>query len=340
MRYFYLIFIPLMFLLVSCGNKKSSKQAFDPTIPVEIQVLGETEVSNYRNYVGTVQSEMTISLSFPLGGTLKGIYVHNGQRVRKGDLIARVDETSAKSLHDAAMATLSQAEDGYKRLKQVHEGGGISDVRWVQMETDLEKARQTEISTRRNLQECTIYAPQSGCVSMDTHVIGERLSPGMVVCQIVDMNHMMVEFTAPEKEIGLINIGDQATATIPALNDVKKTLVIVDKAFLSNPLGHSYTIKAKFVEPDKDVLPGMVTKIQLALQDDQASSLVVPSSCVITMPDGMAVWVLRQGKAFRQQIKVSEFVKNGVQVSEGLQLGDTIVVAGYQKLYNGAQVSF
>lgn len=333
-------FIMPALLLMGCDNKKAKQPTFNPVIPVEIEVVGNTDGSNYRNYVGTVQSEMKIALSFPLGGTLMGVYVHNGQKVRKGDLIAKVDETSAKSLHDAALATLNQAEDGYRRLKQVHDEGGVSEVRWIQMETDLEKARQTEISTRKHLQECTLYAPIEGYISMSDPVIGEQIAPAKPLCHVVDMNKLMVEFSVPEKEIGLIQVGQSATATIPALNDANKNIVVYDKAILSNPLGHSYTIKARISPEEKEVLPGMVAKIRLALLSSEGSGIVVPSSCVQTIPNGIAVWTLENGKAYHRKIEVSEFIKNGVLVSDGLRDGDTIITEGYQKLYNGALVSF
>ncbi len=335
-----IILILLTLAMVGCGRKASKKQQFDPTIPVTVQVVGDSNEVDSRNYVGTVRSERQVTLSFPLGGTLTAVYVHNGQRVRKGTLIAKVDETAAKSLHETAMATLRQAEDGYRRLKQVHEGEGISDVRWVQMETDLEKARQSEISARKHLNDCTLYASQDGVISMGNHVIGEQLNPLDAVCQIVDMNSLMVEFSVPEKEVGQIEIGSTATATIPALDDSKCRLTVFDKSFLSNPLGHSYNIKARMSSDIKDVLPGMVVKINLALRSSANPGIVVPSSCVQTMADGMAVWVIRGGKSYRQKIEVSEFIENGVLVTDGLGHGDTIVTKGYQKLYNGAKVSY
>ena len=326
--------------MVGCGKKATKEQQFDPTIPVRVQVVGDSNEVDFRNYVGTVRSERQVSLSFPLGGTLTEIRVRNGQRVRKGDLIARVDETAAKSLHDASLATLRQAEDGYKRLKQLHEGEGISDVRWVQMETDLEKARQSEISARKHLKDCTLYASQDGVISMGDHVIGEQLNPLDVVCQIVDMRSLMVEFSVPEKEVGQIGIGTMAFAVIPALDNTERHITVYDKSFLSNPLGHSYNVKARLSSDTKDVLPGMVVKIRLALQKPTESGIVVPSSCVQTMSDGMTVWVLRNGKSYRQKIAVSEFIKNGVLVTDGLEHGDTIITDGYQKLFNGAKVSY
>lgn len=325
-------------LLIGCGNKKAQKQTFDPIIPVEISVIEQSSDNNLRNYVGTTKSEMELPVSFPLGGKLTGIYVKNGQHVKKGTVIARVDATSAKSIHDAALATLNQAEDGYNRLKQVHDEGGIPDVRWVQMETDLEKARQTEITARKHLNECTLIAPQEGFISMDKHTTGENMLPTTPFCRIIDMNKMIVEFSVPEKEIGIIQIGDKAEASFPGLNNLTKTLEIIDKSFVSNPMGHTYTIKAKVPVENKDILPGMVAKIKLSLSE--ASGIVVPSSCVLTMPEGADVWTIKNGKAYRRNIKVGGFVKNGVVVESGLESGDTIITVGYQKLYNGAKVSF
>ena len=324
--------------MIGCGEKSEKKQKYDPVIPVQIDVVNFDDGTNYRNYVGTLKSEMKIALSFPLGGTLTDIYVHNGQKVKKGAIIAKVDETTAKSMHDAALASLNQAEDGYERLKQVHEEGGISEVRWVQMETDLEKARQAEISTRKHLEDCTIYAPQDGIVSMSERVVGEYMRPSEAFCNIIDMNKLVVEFSVPEKEVGNVNIGDPAIAEIHALGDITRDIKISDKAIVSNPFGHTYTVKAKINLDGLDPLPGMVTKIRL--NSTAKSGIIVPASCVQTVSDGIAVWTLKNGRSYRRLIEVGDFVKNGVLVSKGLDYGDTIVTVGYQKLFNGAKVSF
>ena len=338
MRLKHLMLIPLSFLLIGCGEKSDKNQKYDPVIPVKIDVVDFDDGTNYRNYVGTLKSEMKVALSFPLGGNLTDIYVHNGQKVKKGAIIARVDETTAKSLHDAALASLNQAEDGYQRLKQVHEEGGISDVRWVQMETDLEKARQAEISTRKHLEDCTIYAPQDGIISMTDRVVGEYIRPSEAFCSLIDMNKLVIEFSVPEKEIGNVNIGDKAVAEIHALGDISRDVKITDKAIVSNPFGHTYTVKAKINLDGQDALPGMVVKIRLS--STALSGIVVPASCVQTVSDGLAVWALKNGRSYRRIIEVGDFVKNGVLVQKGLEYGDTIVTVGYQKLFNGAKVSF
>lgn len=334
-----ILLFPLLLLLLGCEERKEQKQNCYSVIPIEYEVVGQSSEEVYRNYVGAVSSEVEIPLVFVYGGTLVELYVHNGQAVRKGDIIAKVDDTSAKSLHETALATLRQAQDGYERLKKVYDDGGISEVRWVQMETDLEKARQSEISTRKHLEQCTLYASQDGVISMDKHLVGENVSPMRTFCRIIDLRKMNVEFSVPEREIQFVKKGDVAFADIPSLGLKNIELEVVDKSIVANSFGHTYDVKTRVVSDNaKEILPGMVAKIRMTAT--ALSGIVIPSSCVQTVADGIAVWVVENGKAFRRNIVPSDFVKNGVIVKSGLNHGDTIVTAGYQKLYNGAKVSY
>ena len=334
-----ILLFPLLLLLLGCEERKEQKQNCYSVIPIEYEVVGQSSEEVYRNYVGAVSSEVEIPLVFVYGGTLVELYVHNGQAVRKGDIIAKVDDTSAKSLHETALATLRQAQDGYERLKKVYDDGGISEVRWVQMETDLEKARQSEISTRKHLEQCTLYASQDGVISMDKHLVGENVSPMRTFCKIIDLRKMNVDFSVPEREIQFVKKGDVAFADIPSLGLKNIELEVVDKSIVANSFGHTYDVKTRVVSDNaKEILPGMVAKIRMTAT--ALSGIVIPSSCVQTVADGIAVWVVENGKAFRRNIVPSDFVKNGVIVKSGLNHGDTIVTAGYQKLYNGAKVSY
>ena len=334
-----ILLFPLLLLLLGCEERKEQKQNCYSVIPIEYEVVGQSSEEVYRNYVGAVSSEVEIPLVFVYGGTLVELYVHNGQAVRQGDIIAKVDDTSAKSLHETALATLRQAQDGYERLKKVYDDGGISEVRWVQMETDLEKARQSEISTRKHLEQCTLYASQDGVISMDKHLVGENVSPMRTFCRIIDIRKIKIEISVPEREIQFVKKGDVAFADIPSLGLKNIELEVVDKSIVANFFGHTYDVKTRVVSDNaKEILPGMVAKIRMTAT--ALSGIVIPSSCVQTVADGIAVWVVENGKAFRRNIVPSDFVKNGVIVKSGLNHGDTIVTAGYQKLYNGAKVSY
>ena len=335
--YRLLLLTGMVTLLFSCGRKDKMPSDWTDSILVETLVVGDGNMPTERNYVGDIGSEREVSLSFPLGGTLTKVGVKNGDHVAKGQLLAEVDATSASSLHATALATLRQAEDAHRRLENVHREGGMSEVKWVEMETDLEKARQTEVSARKHLEDCSLRAPFNGVVSCGTPLVGQEMRPGESFGRLLDMQRLRVQFSVPEQEISLIDIGDEAIAEVPSMGNGTFTLRVSDKSLNANPLGHTYKVYATIVSGNtKDLLPDMVAKVHMKLKE--LGGIVVPSSCVQTMPEGTVVWVVKNGKAEHRLIEVGDFVRNGVMVNDGLAAGDTVVVAGQQKLYTGAKV--
>ena len=329
--------VTILLALVSCGRKDKTPSGWSDTISVETMVICSANTPTERNYVGDVGSAQELNLSFLLGGTLTKVAVKNGDHVSKGQVLAETDGTSASSMHATALATLRQAEDAYKRLEALHREGGLSEVKWVEMETNLEKARQAEVSTRKHMEDCVLRAPHAGVVSCGTHQVGQEMKPGEPFARLLDMGHLNIRFSVPEQEISLINTGDTATAVVPALGNEELKLRITDKSLSANPLGHTYKICASIVSGStKGLLPDMVAKVKVKL--NALGGIVVPSSCIQTMPEGTIVWVVKNGKAEHRLVTVGEFIRNGVVVTDGLEAGDTVVTAGHQKLYTGALV--
>lgn len=326
-------------LLCCCNGGNKNADGWSDTIGVEVMVVAADDNTNQRDYVGEIGSETELDLGFPLGGTLTKVAVQNGQRVKKGQLLAEVDATTARSLHNTALATLRQAEDAYERMKNVHKEGGISDVRWVQMETDLEKARQSEVAARKRVEGCTLRAPMDGVVSCGNRHVGQEMRPAEGFARLIDMKRLRVAFSVPEHEVGMLPVGTEAKAVIPALDDRELTLRITDKSLLANPLGHTYKVYGQIAAgPTEGLLPDMVAKVHVGL--DSKAGIVVPAECVQVMPDGTIVWVVKDGKAWHRTVTLKDFVGNGVMVETGLEAGDTVIIGGQQKLYTGAKVKF
>lgn len=329
--------LPIVFAVMLCGcNKNTSNPTAVRPIEVRTITLAMSEDSGTRTYMGEIAAETSIALYHPLGGKLLQLHVHNGQRVDQGQAVADMDDTQPRSMHEAAVATLKQAEDAYHRLQQVHQSGGVSEVKWVEMQTNLEKARQQEALTRKSLEDCHLTAPISGVVSdMNVHQ-GQQLLPGQAVCTILGLQTLQVVFAVPESEVATFAVGDTVRLILNAKPEDVYSAVLTEKGLSAGKVAHTYPLKARLLRTDKDILPGMVAKVQTTQQGVQG--LVVPSGCVQTTQEGPAVWVVRDGKARRQQLGATRFVHDGVLVAEGLNPGDKVVVAGYQKLFNGASV--
>ena len=324
---------------VSCHRQGKYAYLLDRPLPVEIEVVGMSDNSVTNTYVGEIGAKVDIPLLFPLGGQLTSLQVKSGQNVREGQVIATVDNTQAKSMLESAEAVLAQAQDGYKRLKPVHEKGGISDVKWMEMETNLQKAQSMVISARKRYEDCTLRAAQDGVVNLRDIEVGQHLNVGQPIGSILDMTGKKATFTVPESEIGALLHGEQVTVTVPALEQSFEAR-IDEKSLVATRLAHTYQVTA-MLDDGKNaeiLLPGMVCRV--IIKNKKASGYVISAGCVQTQQNGHSVWLLRNGRAQRQMIKIADFVENGVLVSEGLQAGDTIIGKGYQKMYKGARIEY
>ncbi len=326
-------------LLVGCNKKSKYSYLTDKPLPVEIEVVGESSRLVEDTYVGEIRPTTDISLVFPWGGQITGIFVKSGDRVRSGQLIATVDSTQAKALMESADAMYAQAKDGYRRLKPLHQQGGISDVKWVEMETNLEKARSMAISARKRYEDCALRAACDGIVSMRDISIGQHVSISQPIGQLMDMGAYNVEFTVPESEIGHLAAGQRLRVLLPAL-DKEYEARIFEKALTSTHIAHTYMVKAEITDPEaaQDLLPGMVCRA--IITQHERNGYIISAGCIQTQQRGHSVWLLRNGYAERQMVKIGAFVENGVLITEGVTLGDTVISKGYQKMYKGAKVEF
>lgn len=332
------LFITAVFLVFggSACRQKVELPDQEP-IKVSVAVIDSVAGGMTRTYVGEVQEDVSVSLSFPTGGKITSVFVKDGDRVTAGQLLATIDNSNAQNAYKSAAATLKQAEDGYKRLKQVYEQGSLPEVKWVEMLTDLEKARSMEQLAKKQVEECSMHAPVSGIVNKCNLNAGARLLPGEPAMTILDMKSVSVVFSVPESDIATIAIGSQALLTVPALKDKAIPCTVTDKGIVSNRISHSYQVKIKLANADGSLMPGMVCKVSLA--GDRSGGIVVPAKAVQTRPDGTSVWVVRNGHAEIRYIQSAGFTAGGVAVAGGLTYGDSVITSGYQKLFTNAPVS-
>lgn len=321
------------------GCKRESKYASlrDNPVPAEIEVVSEGAGVVTNVYVGEILAKADIPLVFPLGGQLTSLQVKSGQKVREGQVIATVDNTQAKSMLESAEAMLNQAEDAWRRLKPVHENGGLSDVKWVEMETNLSKARSMVISSRKRYEDCTLRASQAGVVNLFDVEVGQHLNVGQPIGSLLDLSGKKASFTVPENEIGHLLHGDKLTVSLPAL-DLSFNATLDEKSLVATRLAHTYKVTV-ILDPKANtdiLLPGMVCRI--VTNSKNVEGYIISSSCVQTQQSGQSVWVVRNGRVERVPIRIGAFVENGVLVSEGLHVGDTVVSKGYQKMYKGARI--
>ncbi|MGN1239237.1 MAG: efflux RND transporter periplasmic adaptor subunit [Paludibacteraceae bacterium] len=359
-------------ILPSCGGKDAKKTPTVAPISVKVLVVGEHTSVARHTYVGTIEESRRVPLSVETGGQVLEVACRMGDRVQKGEVLLRVDSASAIDAREAARATLRQAEDGYRRVTEVHGAGGVTEQQLIEVETKLAQARSMASVAERRVANCVLRSPSDGVVG-EVHVAeGQMLSPMTPAMTLYIVDRLYVTFSVPESEVSELRVGDNGSMDVPAIDrryqakggavsrphqDGKlcDTMVrpgdrtssefqlpasipvrVVEKGMKANALSHAYPVRAEVLRRE-GLLPGMVSKVCMTGQ--QSEGLLIPAACVQVTPEGKSVWVVREDStAERRMVQIGQYVPDGVLVTDGLQTGDRVVTDGFQKLYKGAKI--
>lgn len=341
MNRFYLMMMSAAALLfASCGDGEKDRNVAPSKVKVEVQTVGDASASGMR-YSGTVEEGSGAALSFPVSGTVNRILVSTGSHVKKGQLLATLDASSMRSLHDAARATLEQAEDARRRMETLYKRGSLPEMQWVEVESKLKQARSAEAVAAKNLHDCSLYAPFGGVVAEKTADEGQNVMPGMTVLKLVTSGTLKVSVPVPENEIAGVDEGCRAVVTVPALGGRRFDAVVVEKGVMAHQLSRSYEVKLRIDGRDNDLMPGMVAEVTLLTKGSNGEVPVIPARVVQTDEHNRTfVWTVSDGKAVRRDVTCGSYRADGVEIESGLSAGDRIIVEGQAKVCNGTPVTF
>lgn len=324
-------------LLAGCGQEEQQKT--QDVVKVKTMQVAPAAIEGTRCFSGTVEETAGTPLSFPVMGTVEAVHFRLGDRIGKGQLLASVDPTSMQSSYDAAKATLVQAEDAYRRMKELHDKGSLPEIQWVEVQSKLQQARSMEEMAQKNLKDCKLYAPFSGVIADKSVEVGQNVVPGMAVGKLVGVSQLKVKIAVPEAEIGSIALRQQAVIKVPALGDKVFASVVSEKGIVANPMSRSYEVKLDVTDTDGSLMPGMVAEVSLA-GGNAGAQVVIPARIVqLDEQNRSFVWVDNQGVAEKRVIACGDFSGNGVIVTSGLNAGDRIIVEGQQKVCNGTKIN-
>lgn len=305
---------------------------------VKAMVAEPSQMLSSRTYSGTVEEANGASLSFSAAGTMKQIYVNEGDRVTKGQLLATLDDSNLRNAHAIAQSALDQAQDAYNRMKQLHDANALPDMQWVDVQNTLSQAKSTEAIARKALSDANLYASASGYVAEKYVDAGMNVAPGVPVVKIVSIGDVKINISVPENEIQNIAAGQQAQITVSALGDQAFAGQVTERGVMASPLSRNYDVKITVPNPEAQLLPGMICDVKLR-SDSVTSAVVLPISTVLLDADNQNfVWVARDGKAFKKIVNVQGLEDNGIVIDPADVQGDSIIVEGLQKVSQGTRI--
>ena len=307
--------------------------------PVKVSVI-EMEPASFPerySYVGTVVSSKDATVLSPHSGTLTELKVRKGDVVKAGEVLAVVKSQTAESAFKVAEANLTQAQDGFDRASKVYSEGSISEVQYMDIKTKLAQAQAAMESASKSLEDCRMKAPYSGVVN-DVYVSeGEEMTVGRRVASVLDMSGLEIRIPVHENEVGRISEGATALVDVPAFGVEGLKARVISKSLIASALSHSYDCTLRLDRIPAGLLPGMSVKVRFSAPGQEV--LTVPAKAVQLDRNGRFVWLCEDGTVRKAYVTVAGYSGTGVIVSEGLAIGDKVVVAGYQKVSGGMKVT-
>ena len=336
-----LAFITLL-LICGCGDKTEQKQK--APIRVNTEILGTENVDRLRQYVGTVEENEGTAVSFTGMGVVRQVLVDEGQAVKRGQLIAVMDDTQARNVLSGAEAQMAQANDALSRYKMLHDNGSLTEVQWVEIQSKVAQAQSQLEVAKKNLSDCRLTAPVSGIIGRKQISAGETALPSQAVVTILDINTVKVKVSIPETEMGRIHAHTPSVIKVDA-TDRSYQGGRIEKGVQADALTHTYDIRINVVNHDRKLLPGMVANVQLGTGETvkgESNSLMLPVTAVQKRSNGeLFVWTIDDKNTdHRTTVTIGHTAGNRVSILSGVKAGERVVTDGYQKLSEGTKVVF
>jgi RND family efflux transporter MFP subunit len=324
-------FIPFLLLTAGCGEHKESAQA-EMVIKVTTESVESYNGLITTSYSGVVEEKNNTPLSFFSAGTITEIRVKEGEQVRKGDLIARLDATSTSNAYKIALLQEQKAQDAYNRLKPMYENGSLPPIKFVEAETGLNQAIANTKIAKKNVEENNLYAASNGTIGKIHLTQGMNTGPGIPVLDLLEINTVYIKVPVPEDEISSLKQKTKASVTIPAISkkiigEVKEISVTADL------LSHSYPVKIEINNTDLFIKPGMVCYVTIDSESNKTGFLISGKALQKDINGDQFVYVVDdKNKAMKKLVKTISLMENKVLVEGEIKEGDLIIVSGQEKL--------
>jgi membrane fusion protein, multidrug efflux system len=332
-----LSFIGLAFIFSGCISNADNKNDF--AIKVEVERVKPADASQTIAYSGTIEESETIPLSFSSVGTVSKVFVSEGVFVKKGQLLATLDNSTYQNTYAMTHATELQAEDAYKRLTPMHKNGNLPDVKYVEVETGLQQTKAAAAISKKSLDDCNLYATTDGFVGKCSINPGMTAMPNFASITIVKINKVFARVAVAEDEISLIQKGQKATIKIGALGSANYYGAVEEIGVVAEPIAHTYKIKIGIENTNHAIKPGMICNANIE-SPSMARGVVVPNRAVMVDEAGrnFVYTVSSQKKAIRKFVTTGSLLNSGIEVVEGLQVNEEVVVTGQHKLVDASSI--
>ncbi|MGB5652531.1 MAG: efflux RND transporter periplasmic adaptor subunit [Robiginitalea sp.] len=328
--------------LDSVIHSKEQQRNIPLVSTLELQI---SEFEHYLDLQGNVQTKQNILLYPEMAGTLIKVYVTDGQAVRKGQVLAKIDDGGMASGLEQLRTQAALAKTTYERQNRLWEQNIGSEIQYLQTKTNYEATLQAVQQAEAQLSKSTIRAPFSGIVDDVMVDEGSTVNPagGMPIIRLVNLTDMYVEVDVPESYLREVTPGKRVELFIPVLGDSMITEVRQTGNFI-NPANRTFKVEVSVPNTNGQIKPNLTVRVRIN-DYTNPEALLVPPGIISENSEGQQyVYVATEigadqiGKAEKRVITTGLSQKDQIEVLSGVQSGEQLILEGARRVREGQKI--
>jgi RND family efflux transporter MFP subunit len=335
-------------LLVACSEAPQQQQEAPPRL-VKTQLVSAKSGNDWREFPGTVEAAQTADLGFRVSGKLAAISVREGDNVKLGQLLAKLDDTDYQIQLRTRQADFDKAAADFKRAQSLLSQKLIAKSDFDKLEAQHASSLAALTAAIQNVEYTNLKAPFAGSIAR-RHVDNfEDVSAVQTIFTLQDMSSIHIKVNIPETLMILINTNDKPNvfAMFDSIPNQQFPLTLQEVATQADPGSKTFAVTFNMPSVKSfNILPGMSVTVrgsQPLQADAQALGVIVAAQAVIETNEGRFAFVVediqkQQGKVVRKRVTTGHITERGLEVLTGLEPGERLIIAGMSKMSEGMTV--
>ncbi|GHS98045.1 MexH family multidrug efflux RND transporter periplasmic adaptor subunit [Bacteroidia bacterium] len=328
------------------AGKESTEIAHAPASPamgggkgaplnVNVKVIEPENLIDMIRATGNLMPDEDVDLTFETSGKITNLYFQEGHAVKKGELLAKVNDKPLQAELNKLEAQIPLAEDRVFRQKALLEKDAVSKEAYEQVTTELEKLHADIDLAKARIAQTELRAPFDGVIGLRQVSEGSYASPTTIIASLTKIIPLKIEFSIPERHLNVIVPGTHLTFRTSDATSYGASIYAIESHVDVN----THTLKARAIYPNLNgkLKPGVMASIEI-LSNEIKNALVVPNEAIIAEMGRDIAYIYSNGKAKQVELKKGLRTESSIQIVDGLNKGDTLIISGIMQLRDGLPV--
>ena len=329
-------------LLTACqqGGESEQKEDEEEVAPVPVETSNPTLGDVYAVYSGTapIEAYAEADVIAKVAGEVRTILFEEGDVVKNGDVLARLDGDRLRLELNESRARLQKMRSDVARNKELREKGLLSEGEYEKLRYDLEALEASFNLASLELDYTQIRAPIDGVVSERYIKVGNTIQAGQPAFRVTSLDPLVAYLHVPEREYRQIRKGQPVAIDIDALRGQRTIAEVTRVSPVVDPETGTFKITIEIYDDERRIKPGMFGRVSV-IYDVHENVLQVPRSAIVEDLGNDTVFVVEDGKAVRRIVQTGYGNDGMVEIASGLTAEDSVITVGQVGLKPGANVS-